>query len=69
MIVIPNPVDVDWMCPPSMAKERLRVIVTAGPMKTSCSFRALGHFERKGPSQLLFEALGKIDDESEFSLR
>jgi glycosyltransferase involved in cell wall biosynthesis len=63
MIVISNPVDVDWMCPPSMADRRAaRECHGWSDEDVVFVFVALGHFERKG-LPLLFEALGKIDDE------
>jgi glycosyltransferase involved in cell wall biosynthesis len=62
MIVIPNPVDVDWMCPPSVADRRAaRERHGWSDEDVVFVFVALGHFERKG-LPLLFEALGKIDD-------
>jgi glycosyltransferase involved in cell wall biosynthesis len=63
VIVISNPVDADWMCPPSLADRRVaRERHGWSDEDIVFVFVALGHFERKG-LPLLFEALGEVDDE------
>jgi glycosyltransferase involved in cell wall biosynthesis len=63
IVVIPNPVDVDWMRPPSKTDRRAaRERHGWSDEDIVFVFVALGHFERKG-LPLLFEALGQIDDE------
>lgn len=63
VIVISNPVDGDWMCPPSLADRRVaRERHGWSDEDIVFVFVALGHFERKG-LPLLFEALGEVDDE------
>jgi glycosyltransferase involved in cell wall biosynthesis len=63
MIVIPNPVDADWMSPPSVADRRAaRERLGWSDEDIVFVFVALGHFERKG-LPLLLEALGKVHDE------
>jgi glycosyltransferase involved in cell wall biosynthesis len=63
VIVISNPVDADWMCPPSLADRRAaRERHGWSDEDIVFVFVALGHFERKG-LPLLFEALREVDDE------
>jgi len=61
--VIPNPVDVERMRPPTERDRRAaRDHLGLSDEDIVFVFVALGHFERKG-LPLLFEALGKLDDE------
>jgi glycosyltransferase involved in cell wall biosynthesis len=63
IVVIPNPIDLDWMRPPAARDRQLaRKHLSLSEEDIVFVFVALGHFERKG-LPLLLEAVEKVDDE------